>query len=268
MCKKLVFWGLAGLLGTVMVAGTGAWSYVKTGYRTASESVRNSVPVQFEIKRAKEMIKDLKPEIQHNMQIVAREEVEVQRLGQEIQSKEERLAKSRDEIMRLKDDLESGSVRFVYAGRSYSQDQVKEDLAHRFDQFKVFEKTTEALNKSLHARERNLDAARRKLDGMLSAKRELEVQVEELQARLTMVEAAQTHTSVNLDDSQLNAARQLLDEIRTRIDVEERVNASQGALEGTIQLDEPTNPELLDDIADYFGEGRAEVETLVSSQGL
>ena len=268
MFKKLAFWGLAGLLGAATVFGTGVWSYVKTGYRTASESVRNSVPVQFEIKRAKEMIKDLKPEIQHNMQVVAREEVEVQRLAEEIQVKEERLADSRSDIMRLKDDLESGSVRFVYAGRSYTQDQVREDLAHRFEQFKVFEKTTQALQKSLNARQQNLDAARRKLDGMLSAKRELEVQVEELQARLTMVEAAQTNSPVTLDDSGLNAARKLLDEIRTRIDVEERVNASQGALEGNIQLDEPSNPELLDDIADYFGEGRAEVETLVSSQKL
>ena len=46
--------------------------------------------------------------------------------------------------------------------------------------------------------EKNLDAARRKLDEMLTAKRELEVEVEDLQARMTLVEVAQTSNPVSL----------------------------------------------------------------------
>ncbi len=167
------------------------------------------------------MIEDLKPEIARNLQVVAREEVGVQRLASEIKAKEEQLAKSRSDIMRLlKGDLESGSVRFVYAGAaSYSVNQVKEDLSNRFKQFQVHEQTTSKLNQVLSAREKNLDAARRKLDSMLAAKRELEVEVENLQARMTMVEVAQTSSPVALDDSHLSSTRQLLDDIRTRIDV-------------------------------------------------
>ena len=268
MLKKIVMVGIVGLLGVVAVAGTGAWSYVRTGVHTASETVRDSVPIEWEIKRARQMIQDLKPEIAKNLQVVAREEVGVKHLADEIEAKETQLAKSRNDIMRLKGDLESGSVRFVYAGRSYSGDQVREDLSNRFKQFQVHEETTNKLSQVLAARERNLDAARRKLDGMLSAKRELEVEIENLQARLTMVEVAQTSSPVSIDDSQLSNTRQLLDNIRTRIDVAERMVASEGALDGTIQLDDPTSPDLLNEIADYFGEGRSEVETLVSSQGL
>ncbi len=140
-------------------------------------------------------------------------------------------------------------------------------MANRFKQFQVHEQTTDKLSQVLAAREKNLDAARRKLDGMLSAKRELEVEIENLQARLTMVEVAQTSSPVSLDDSQLSNTRKLLDEIRTRIDVQETLVASEGALDGAIQLDDPTSPDLLNEIADYFGEGRAEIESLVSSQG-
>ena len=268
MCKKFVFMGIAGLLGAVLVAGTGTWSYVRTGVHQASESVRNNVPIEWEIKRARQMIEDLKPEIHKNLQVVVQEEAAVARLGDEIGVKEQQLAKSRDSIMRLKGDLESGSIRFVYAGRSYSQDQVREDLSNRFKQFQVHEQTTQKLTQVLNAREKNLDAARRKLDGMLNAKRELEVEIENLQARLTMVEVAKTTNPVSIDDSHLSNTRQLLDDIRNRIDVAERMAASEGALEGSIQLDEPTSPELLDEIADYFGEGRAEIETLVSNQSL
>jgi hypothetical protein len=56
-----------------------------------------------------------------------------------------------------------------------------------------------------------------------------------------------------------------LDEISTRIDVAERLSASEGALSGSIPLDEPETSDVLQEIADYFGEGRSEVESLVSA---
>lgn len=265
MLKKVFLFSAIAVIGAIALVGTGAWGYLRTGARTAQEVVHDSVPISWEIKRARQMIEDLKPEIAKNMQVVAKEEVGVQRLADEIQTKESQIAKSRGEIMRLKSDLESGSVRFVYAGRSFSEDQVREDLANRFKQFQVHEKTTAKLNQVMVAREKNLDAARRKLDGMLVAKRELEVEIENLQARLTMVEVAQTTSQVSVDDSHLSNTRQVLDDIRTRIDVAERLVASEGALDGAIPLDEPTSENLLDEIADYFGEGRAEVEALVNT---
>ncbi len=128
------------------------------------------------------------------MQLVAREEAGVERLAAEVQTKQQQIAKAKNDIMRLKGDLESGSVKFVYANRQYSAQQVRDDLSARFKQFQVHEKTASKLEQVLVAREKNLDAARRKLDEMLSAKRQLEVDIENLQARLTMVQVAQTAT--------------------------------------------------------------------------
>ena len=263
MFKKLALVGLIGTAGTLGLVGTGAWSYVRTGFNSASDSVRENVPIEWEIKRARQMIADLQPEIARNLHVVAREEVGVKNLAEQIANKEAVLEKSKGEILRLSEDLKSGGVHFVYAGRSYSDDQVREDLANRFKQFKVHEQTTSKLAQVLAAREKNLDAARRKLDEMLSAKRELEIEVENLQARLTMVEVAHASSPVALDDSRLSSTRELLDEIRTRIDVSEQLVANEGVMTGTIQLDETTSPELLSEIADYFGEGRAEIESLV-----
>jgi chromosome segregation ATPase len=268
MLKKLVYGSLFAGLVAIGLVTTGVWSYVRTGVNVASESVRDSVPIEWEIKRARQMIEDLKPEIAKNMQIVAKEEVSVQRLSEEITSKQTLLTKSREDILRLKDDLKSGAVRFVYAGRNYTQEQVRDDLSNRFKQFQVHEQTTNKLNQILVAREKNLDAARRKLDEMLSAKRELEVEIENLQARMTMVQVAQTSNPISIDDSHLSGTRQLLDEIRSRIDVAERLAASEGSISGNIQLDEVETSDVVQEIADYFGEGRSEVETLVSNQSL
>ena len=63
---------------------------------------------------------------------------------------------------------------------------------------------------------------------MLAAKRELEVDVENLQARMTMVEVAQTTSPVAIDDSHLSSTRRVVDDIRTRIDVAERMVPAKG----------------------------------------
>jgi hypothetical protein len=272
MFKKMAMVGMVGALGAATLVATGTWSYVRTGMHSARQTVRSSVPIEWEIKRARDMIADLKPEIRHNAEIVAREEVAVKRLAEEIDAKDSLLAKSHHDILRLKGDLErgshAGSVHFTYAGRKYSEDQVREDLSNRFKQFKVHEQTTEKLKQVLSAREKNLDASRRKLDGMLAAKRELEVEIENIQARLTLVEVAQTNSPIQLDDGQLSSTRKLLDEIRTRIDVAERMVASEGALEGAINLEETTSEDLLHEISSYFGaDEAAEVEALVSTAG-
>ena len=69
---------------------------------------------------------------------------------------------------------------------------MKCDLANRFDRFKTSDATLASLREIQTARQKSLDAARQKLDGMLAAKRQLEVDVENLEARLKMVEVAQT----------------------------------------------------------------------------
>ena len=264
MIKKLVLFGALAAVGLTVVFGTAGLSYVRTGWQAASDGVRQNMPVEWEIKRARQMIDDLKPEIARNMHLVAREEVGVERLAADVTAKNQQIAKAKQQILQLKGDLESGSVRLVYAGQNFTSTQVKDDLAARFKQFQVHEKTVSKLSQILSAREKNLAAARRKLDEMQSAKRQLEVEVENLQARLTMVQVAQTASPVSLDDSQLSSTRQLLDDIRTRIDVAEKLAVSEGSLEGSIPLEEAASEDLLSEIADYFGAGRAEVESLVS----
>lgn len=268
MCKKIAMLGMVGVLGAATLAGTGAVSYMRTGVHSATQAVKNSVPIEWEIKRARQMIDDLKPEIARNMQVVFREKAELDNLAAEIDQNEANLAKSKSQIFRLKNDLEQHAVVYKYGDKTFTEQQVRADLAARFKRFTVAEKTTSKLAKVYEAREANLDAAQRKLDEMLSAKRQLEVEIENLQARLTMVEVAKTSSTLAVDDSQLSNTRQLLDDIRTRISVEENMVASEGVLNGSIPLDEEESPELLDEIADYFGEGRAEVEALVSTNEL
>jgi chromosome segregation ATPase len=263
MLKKLMIGSAIAVGGVGLLVGAPFFSYVRSGVSSARQAIRESIPVEVEIKRARDMITDLKPEIADNLRVIAREEVEVNRLAEEVKNKQGSLAKGRKDILRLKDDIQTGSSHFVYASKTYTSDQVKDDLSNRFKQFQTQEATTAKLEKILEARTKNLDAARRKLDEMLAAKRQLEVEVENLQARLTMVQVAETSSKVHVNDSHLSRTRELLDDIRSRIDVAEKMIENEGVLEGNIPLEEQAPADLVDQITDYFGEGRSEVETLV-----
>jgi chromosome segregation ATPase len=241
-------------------------SHVATAVGIAHQTFENSVPMTFELKRAREEIRRLQPEIERNMHAIAEVEVEVAKLERQVVRAEERLAKDRSEIIRLKDDLDSGSEHFVYAGRNYSATQVKTDLTRRFDQFKTQEATLFSKNQQLEAKRRMMLAARDKLEGMLAAKSQLEVDVENLDARLKMVEVAQTTSDFNFDDSKLSKTKELVEQVRTRIEVAEKLVNADLEYYDRIPLDESgIDRNIADEVTDYFGKGRPEIESLVES---
>ncbi len=263
MLKKTAIVGVAVTLLAALLAGR---SHVRTAWTEVKDTVKHNVPIDFELNRARGMIEDLRPEIEKNLRRIAQEEVEVARLEKHVSQSEERLAKDRADILRLKDDLDTGSEVFVYSRIHYTAKQVKSDLTSRFNQFKTQEATTLAKQQILLARQQGLRAAREKLDTMLDAKRQLEVDVENLEARLTMVEVAQTSSSFKFDDSHLSRTQELISDISTRIEVAERlVNVDSKRLD-RIPLDEPeADRDVSVEIAEYFSTSLPEIEAFVKS---
>lgn len=259
MIKKVLLGSALAVGCGGLLLGTSSISYIKTGYSSLRDSIKEQIPIEVEIKRARDMISDLKPEIADNLKLIAREEVEVAKLQREVNSKQASLAKSKDAILKLKDDVESGVKYVVYRGKKFDIDQVRQDLSERFKHHQTLEATSDKLDKILAAREKNLMGARRKLDEMLAAKRELEVQVENLQARLTMVEVAQAGSQFAVDDSALGSVRQVLDEISTRIDVAEKLVQCYDECGSVPVGEEATQENLVEQITEYFSRGDAEV---------
>ncbi|MEM1067573.1 MAG: hypothetical protein AAGI63_01665 [Planctomycetota bacterium] len=251
--KAMLTGGVVALLSSVTL-GVPLFSYARCGVDWLRSSANEAMPVEWELKRARQMIADLRPEIQNNAKRIAHEKVEVARLEKQLQDSDERLAKAQSDITRLTADLESENQYYTYAGRTYTSVQVKNDLANRFKRFKTRRATADKLEQMLTARQSSLRAANERMDAMLDAKRQLEVEVENLQARLGALRVAQTSSQLNLDDSQLSKTRELLDEIATRIDVEEEAVKVDVEYFGEIDLDEPTEEALLDEISSYFQE--------------
>jgi hypothetical protein len=265
MIKKALFSVVALGLTTVVLFGRDAASYIGTTYDRLTNSVKDSVPVEFQIDRARAMVRDLEPEIRRSMHVIAKEEVALEQLNTQIDGSEKKVEKDKGEILRLQADLGQGKDLYRYASRSYTSDQVKQDLARRFNRFKVTDETLVNLKSMRDARERNLDAAQQKLASMINARRKLEVDVQNLEAKRKLVEVAQASSDYVFDDSQLARAKELINDIRTQLDVAAKLANADVNVEVEIPLDETAPSDITEQVADYFRLGGEEEEIAVST---
>jgi hypothetical protein len=252
MIKKGLF-VVAGLGVTMLfLFGRDAASYVSTTYHKLTNSVQDSVPIEFQIDRAREMVRDLEPEIRRSMHVIAKEEVALEQLNQQIDVNQEKADKDKRDILRLQTDLGKGKELYRYASRSYSCDEVKQDLSRRFNRFKVADDTLASMKQMRDARAKNLNAAQQKLAAMVNARRKLDTDVLNLEAKRKLVEVAEASSEYVFDDSQLARCKELITDIRTRLDVAAKLANADVNIEVEIPLDEATPSDITDQVADYF----------------
>ena len=254
MFKKGLVVGAGLLLVAGLMFGRNGWSYVSTSVGKVRQSVKNSVPVKFELDRAREEIERLEPEIRRAMHEIAKEEVKVERLERQVDQSSDELASAKEDIFTLKTALDSGQSKFRFAGRTYTAGQVEDDLSRRFENFRTKEDMTDNLEQILTARRKGLDAARNKLEEMLAAKKRLEIEVANLEAEHKMIEVAKAASDFSFDDSQLSRTRQLIDDIKTRLQIEAKMVNVESTFHDEIPLDAPetSSADISQEITDYF----------------
>lgn len=253
MLKKGLFAG-GGLLVLLLLlfSSRGIWSLLATTKDNIAQAVEDKIPIDVQLGMASKMIEALEPQIKDHKRYIALEELRVADLEKKLKEDEGKLAKRWSDIERMRDDLAKGGSSFVYAGRNYTSQEVETDLAGKFDRFTTSESTVEQNRKVLEFRKKALSAAQDKLRELVAAKEKLELEVEELAAKLKLVEVAKTASELNIDDSQVGKTRDFLQGIKARINVEEKLAQADGLVFGEIRLDEPVeNTSILERIADY-----------------
>lgn len=263
MIKKAAFGTLAVATIGGMIFGMDVFSYARTGFHSAQSKIRSEVPLEFEIERAREEVAQLLPEVRRSMHIIAEEQVATANLRKSIEKRQFALEDQEDAILTLSADLKSGGAQFVYAGNAYTQREVEKDLSERFNRFKTADETLKREQELLSAKEKALKTHRDTLEGMLSQRKNLEVELERLEARLKTIDARKQIASIEVDDSQLNRAKTLIATIDKRLDVEDAVLAADGNFSGLIPVEseiEVEDENIAKAVEDYFGRsGEVEV---------
>lgn len=254
MTRKLFFGGIAAGVLTLLVAFTSARSYLKTAFNDVKDNLKGAVPLEFEIKRARTLVKDVGPEINHYKHVIITEEVVVEKLRKEIAEGEKFLAAKEDEVRKLAGHLKSNQSEYQFASRTYTAEQVKTDVATRLSTCKAKKAELTSRKAQLAAKERVLVAAREKLHSMDAKKRELEAKIEMLEANLEEVKARETATDIAVDDSELSRTKELIDEIDTQIQIRKKMVDSSTNDPSEIPVNAPSNSEedLSKQVNDYF----------------
>ena len=240
-------------VGGFLLLGSDFSSMIKTSARSIQSSVKESVPVEFELNRAKEKINEILPDLQSQVRMIAEEEVAISRLENEVQQDAERLDGQQKQLIGLRGQLRTQQVSFSVGRMTLDRQQVASHLQTRFDHFKQARLSLESKQRLLEKRTQGFSAAVAVLEQMRIRQAELRLKVEALAAQHRLIKASQIESGTLVDGSQLSQADQLLDQIETRLAVAERVmNYQADPFDAPAQKDEVSADVVLSEIDAYF----------------
>ena len=263
-CAKriLVCVVVLGGLGAV-VAASGLSSYVKSSGRMIRTAVKDSIPIEFEIQRAKDLLDELVPELRANLRLVAAEEVEVANLQREIEAQNERVENERSKVKVLRTTLNRREASYRIGQLDYGHEELVQELSTRFDRLLTAERLFDSRKELLNNRRRSLEAAIQKLEKTRLTRVQLEAEIEQLEGHFHLLQAQSAESGFAIDDSKLAKTRQVIKELRKKLDVAQRVLAREAKFVETIPIELIDAGSVVDQVDAYFADGPKAVETAV-----
>jgi chromosome segregation ATPase len=258
MLKKGLIVGAGVLLLALLFGYPTISSYVYSVVEDGQSLASDLEPTSNQIHRAEVMIKQIGREIPNCEREVAKAEVAVDQLRDQLSEVNDDLDERKADMDILTAHLKSGGGTFYVSERTYSEERVREDLSMRLEKYKTRESHRNNLQQILDAREQALKATRDKVAEMRAAKGQLEVEVENLKSRLALIETRQAASQVNIDDSTLSNTKELIQSIKTRLDVADKMLNTDTDTQDLIPLDKQgkDQTDIVDEVARYFGEHR------------
>ncbi|WP_428389678.1 hypothetical protein [Mucisphaera sp.] len=252
-----------GVVGTVVLGGlmfgSDLGSYAKTSWNSVQTSIKDSVPLEIELQRARDLLGQIIPEMRANIRIIAEEEVELAHLQHEINRASDRLEDQRMAVQQVRSMMSVEQASYRLGDRRMTRDEVAADLSRRFSLLQEAEASVAAKERLLNGRQAALDAAIGALEKTRTQKAELEAQIEALEAQHRLVQAASIGSGTSIDQSRLSQTTELIGEIKKRLDVAERTLAREGEFVQDLQLDVEDRVDeasLLSEIDAYLGHDR------------
>ena len=250
--KRSVIIGVTLSLAGGLIFGKDVVSYVRSSAKSVRTVVKDSVPIEFELRRARDLLEEIIPEMHANVRLISEEEVEVAALKVDITKGEKSIGEEQVRITKLRSALDKPQAYYCFGDREYSRSSVKEDLARRFEQFKESEVVLASKKRLLTTRENSLKAAMELQERTLSRKRMLEDKIESLVSQYRLIQATAVGSKIQVNNSKLAQTEKLINEIQKRLDVSERVLAHENQFVQAIPVDAVPEEDLLVQVDEYF----------------
>src|SRR3954453_15938474 len=97
-----------GALITSLLLGSEAMSYVRSSARSVRTAVKDNIPIEFELRRARDLLDDILPEMQANVRLMAQQEVEIDAAKEDIEGCQKSLSEEGVRVQKLRDMVSTG----------------------------------------------------------------------------------------------------------------------------------------------------------------
>lgn len=255
------------LLTGGLIFGSELSSYVRSSARSIRVAVKDNVPVEFELRRARDLLDGIGPEIHNSVRAIAEQEVETGMLKRDIDESKIAVAEECSRVQKLRDAVASGQTSFTFGDMNFSRSQVTQELSRRFANLKAAQTALTAKLVLLENRQKSLAAAQDALESAKSQRAMLESQIEGLEAQYKLVQAtSQSSPSPSqLDHSKLAQAKHVIGDIRKHLEVAERVLAHEAKFTPSLPADAVDEKDLVNQVDLHLNGGSAAVSANASA---
>src|SRR5580658_5036529 len=231
-----------------MVFGSDLISYVRSSAHSVSLAVKDDVPVEFQIRRVRDLLDDSVPEMQKNIRLMAEQEVDIASMKTDIAQCRQSLDDEKSRLQKLRDVLTSPLTSFTFGDLTYTRAQLTDELAQSFDEYKQAEAALEQKVQLLDTRQKALAEETVALERANTERAALQSQVDALEGRYHLVQATAGGTDLSIDSSKLSQAQQEISDLRRQLDVSEQVLATEAKFARPPQIDVVDEKQLLSQV--------------------
>ena len=266
MLKKILFLGGGLGLTGFLLFGTAAFHHVEHGVSWMRGKVKDSVPIEYELERARDLIEKTDPQMRQCKRVIATKQVEIKYLRDEITQLDSRLTRDKSNLRRKAELLsDTRKVAFRVNRGQVSRSAYERDAAALLKRVKTADQVLGSKAQRLQALENSLYAAKVRLEKIKVQREALTAQVAQIEAKMQEAEAKQAMAlDLDVDDSALHQAQSVLSDLNKRLDVELEIIEMEKPLLDDFAVEEEMGDEGLSDrISAYLDDALETEETLV-----
>ena len=241
----------AAVLGGALF-GSDLASYVGSSFHSVSLAVKENIPVEFQIRRARDLLDATGPELQKNIRLIAEEEVDIASLRGDITQANQSLAAEKVRLQMLRDDLATNQSDFTIGDFSYTRPQLIEELAQRFTSYKEATSAVQQKQQLLENRQKALAAANQAMQIASDQRAGLQSEIDGLEAHYRLIQATAVGTDVQVDNTKLAQAEKVVSDVRRQLSISETMLAEEAKFAHATPSDATNEKDLLTEVDAYL----------------
>jgi chromosome segregation ATPase len=209
-------------VGAAIVFGPDLVDRLQKAREDVRSSVRDQVPIDVELQRARRLLDDAVPEVRQRREVIVRMELEAEDLQNKIGQSVRELERQRRELLELRQRAGGSAEDF---GGSPGSSALVDEIASRFEIYQTENAVLATHRQHLELLQNHLDEMEATQHESVQRIRKLMAEVEHLDARLRLLTAEQTTARPDGDSPDLARCEEQLSYLRRRLTVAERYAA-------------------------------------------